>query len=344
MVFHIVKTEFSSEVKDVLHPTMCLGDEGWIEEFRKVLLLDTTARFPTRDFENEISIWWTQSITGAEELWRTGTRIEAAKLAFNLNVAKDLPAQALLEYRDRWDKYVSDMNDVASVTANRAYQTAAAWVRAEAEIAVVDSTVHTIIVAAVSAWLGMAIFTLDPVLSFMVLGLVLGIVLGLAFFMVVMMSWKIGSIEVISLVIFVGYSVTYSLHVAHSYAEASVDLLNEGKAGDEEAPLNLPTGQLSLRASRQLRTRLAIHHMGTAVLSSAFSTLGSSMFLLFCTMVIFKKLGSVIIAVTVLSVVCSLVSLPAFLMLMGPPPEPWHRRCMSFLRTTRGRLRRLKGE
>merc|ERR1719446_549000 len=35
------------------------------------------------------------------------------------------------------------------------------------------------------------------------------------------MKWKIGPIEVISLVVFVGYSVTYSLHIAHNYVEVS---------------------------------------------------------------------------------------------------------------------------
>jgi len=37
----------------------------------------------------------------------------------------------------------------------------------------------------------------------------------------VVMEWKIGPIEVISLVVFVGYSVTYSLHIAHNYVEVS---------------------------------------------------------------------------------------------------------------------------
>jgi len=234
------------------------------------------------------------------------------------------------------------MNRVASVTANRAYHTAGAWVRAEAEIAVVASTVDTIIVSAVCAWLGMALFTQDPVLACVVLGLVLGIICGLAFFIVLIMQWKIGSIEVISLVIFVGYSVTYSLHVAHSYAEASppAQLTDE----DVEAPLASPQGSAAreyVEACRKHRTKLAIVHIGTAVLSSAMSTLGSSVFLLCCTMIIFVKLGSVVICVTMMSILCALVALPSFLMVMGPPPEPWIVRSARCLRRTRARL---KGE
>jgi predicted RND superfamily exporter protein len=169
-------------------------------------------------------------LSAAENLWRDGTTIQAAKVSFKLNVDKNGAAATLLEQRDLWNRFVEQRNLLATVTANRAYHTAQAWVRAEAEEAVVASTINTIIVSAVCAWLGMFIFTQDPMLACIVVCLVLGIVCGLAFFIVVMMSWKIGSIEVISLVIFVGYSVTYSLHIAHSYAEAQMP-------ADEGSPL-----------------------------------------------------------------------------------------------------------
>jgi len=269
-------------------------------------------------------------------------------LTFILNLANDNAAQVLLERRTKWDDYLAAMNKGASVTANQAFHTASAWVRAEAEIAVVDSTIDTIIVSAVCAWVGMLFFTQDPVLSCLVLALVLGTILGLAFFIVCMMGWMIGSIEVISLVIFVGYSVTYSLHVAHTYAEAH--LPTQGQDGDEEAPLaeGMLSEQggppLSAADARKLRTKMAIAHIGTSVLSSAISTIGSSIFLLFCTMVIFVKLGAVLLTVTFLSIVCALVALPALLMLVGPPPEPFHRRVMRCLHRTKARLKGRKKE
>jgi len=309
----------------------------WVESFRKDLIAGGQ-RFPTRNFEQQVSYWWGSNIEGAENIWRKGTEIQAAKVTFILNVANDIAAQPMLDHKQKWDKWIDRMNAGAAVTADQAYHTASAWVRAEAEVAVVASTVNTIIVAALCAWLGMALFTQDPVLACLVLGLVLGIVLGLAFFMVVIMGWKIGSIEVISLVIFLGYSVTYSLHVAHSYAEVVVPTQSDD--GDEESASasvgGMPGAVLSAQEQRKIRATLAIVHIGTAVLSSALSTFGSSIFLLFCTMVIFVKLGAVVIAVTVLSIVCALVVLPAFLMLMGPPEEPWISRCKRCLKRQRG--------
>eukprot|EP00913_Durusdinium_trenchii_P006822 g6413.t1 len=64
---------------------------------------------------------------------------------------------------------------------------------------------------------------------------------------------------------------------------------------------------------REARTRVAVLHVGGATLSSALSTAGSSAFLLFCTLTIFVKLGAVVVAVTVLSIVAAIVTLPAAL-------------------------------
>lgn len=332
----------------------------WIEEFKSFLVTNSKKRFPTRLLENEVDVWFPRNIRGQEDLWRDGKQVQAAKIAFQLNLANDIAAQPLLDHRAIWDAYVKKMNDQASFTAANAYHTATVWVRAEAEVAIVASTIDTICVAAVCAWLGMAIFTQDPVLAGMVLGLVLGIIVGLAFFITVIAQWAIGSIEVISLVIFVGYSVTYSLHVAHCYGEAPVPGAESheeepsGSGGDMEAPLALPgladqpaqpEQKLSPDELRRFRTRMAIVHIGSAVLSSAVSTLGSSVFLLFTTMVIFKKLGFVFIVVTILSVLCALVLLPALLVLFGPPEKPWITRARQYLSRTLRRipLRRLKG-
>jgi hypothetical protein len=258
------------------------------------------------------------------------------------------------------------MNAVASLTANHAYATADVFKRSEAEEALIGSTIETIVIAAVLAWLGCAIFTGSVLLACLVTFLVLGIIAGLAFFMVVLCGWKIGPIEVVSLVVFMGYAVTYSLHIAHNYGEVDLDtkgfleyenawILKEKKrqirrtkrrkmytkSGNSDAAETQgsdadPSGSTeneqddfmfdgiknddkdSLAALRRAKTRMAVLHVGGATMSSAASTLGSSFFLLFCTMNIFLKLGSVVIAVTLLSIVFALVPLQAVLMVLGP--------------------------
>lgn len=87
--------------------------------------------------------------------------------------------------------------------------------------------------------------------------------------------------------------------------------------------LNLDLTDKEIRIAR---VRLALLHVGGANLSSAMSTVGSAVFLLFTTLTIFVKLGSVVMAVTVLSITFTLVALPAVLMIMGPPSRPWYAR------------------
>jgi predicted RND superfamily exporter protein len=233
------------------------------------------------------------------------------------------------------------------------------WVRAEAEQAIISSTVDTIVIACVSAWFGMLVFTGDPVLAMQVTAIVIIIILGLAFFMVTLMGWEIGAIEVISLVVFVGYSVTYSLHIAHNYSEArpldpkfksmvrtlvqrnpswkGVEI--SGQPARQETTESvveifenagaIPTDyKLTASGYREVCTRMSVLHVGGAVMSSATSTVGSAMFLLVCDLAIFLKLGLVVMAVTLLSVLFATVALPAILLRFGPSEDPCYKRRM----------------
>jgi len=439
------------------HATIPLGlrvveTKCWLDRFKQDLV-NRGDRFPTRNFDDELQRWFPSTIEASSNIWIVDGVMAANKLAFYVDVNEERSSSALIEYKELWDAYVDDLNAQAGVTANHAFHTAEAWVRAEAEVAIVGSTVETIVIASVCSWLGVLIFTGDPILAFIVLGLVLGIISGLAFFMVCIMRWKIGPVEVISLVVFVGYSVTYSLHIAHNYAEVKEEslelmvleaearkreeerrvrrlglghLLREGEDTPNRAEEDVPSAALdaspaapqtpiaaptlaldtspmprgewnrgqspepgvypdtphdsqhqplaqtgtsfnstgpprrfshTLRSLRQLsvseeqaeeslaaagipryqltkaelrraRTRVAVLHVGGATLSSSMSTFGCSCFLLFCTLTIFDKLGAVVIAVTILSIVFALVALPASLMVAGPERNPCYKRAV----------------
>jgi hypothetical protein len=86
---------------------------------------------------------------------------------------------------------------------------------------------------------------------------------------------------------------------------------------------------LDAKTLRKIRTRLAISRIGQACLSSAVSTIGSSVVLVFCTMTVFPKLALVQIIITLLSLLGALVALPAILILTGPPLEPWCKRILA---------------
>eukprot|EP00913_Durusdinium_trenchii_P001823 g1689.t1 len=119
------------------------------------------------------------------------------------------------------------------------------------------------------------------------------VIFALTWFIVVVMGWPIGPIEVIALIVFIGYAVTYSLHIAHRYGSSDVA---------QEHDL---AGHLSQLFFCQF-------------LLSAVTTAGCSIFLVFCTLTIFKKLGGVVLVVTVMSIGVALIPLPAALLWFGP--------------------------
>merc|ERR1712196_2706 len=119
------------------------------------------------------------------------------------------------------------------------------------------------------------------------------------------MGWEVGPIETIALIVFIGYATTYSLHIAHKY-------------GAKEALFEPTNGLEGDAAVRYQRTSFAMKSIGGAALGSAFTTASCSIFLLFCTLEIFQKVGGVIIAVTLLSILIALIPLPATLLSLGP--------------------------
>merc|ERR1719352_2146834 len=124
-------------------------------------------------------------VAGSASIWLVKGKVKATKVSFLVNFHKYASAQEGLKYSKLWDKYLENINDAASISANQAYHTADLFVRAEAEIAVIESTLETIVISAVCGFVGMCIFTKDPWTSALVTGLVLGIISGLAFFMIV---------------------------------------------------------------------------------------------------------------------------------------------------------------
>lgn len=354
--------------KDLPENLKIIQYKCWISDFRSDLLF-AGRKFPSRSFDADMVAWAPNSVSGTEQTWFVDGVVAASMLTFRVDFSSGAGSTAILEYKAVWDKYLDALNADASLTANAAWNTASAWVSAEAEKAIIESTIVTIIVAAASGWGCMLLFTGDPSLAALVLVLVLGVIIGLTFFMVVVMGWAVGPIEVISLVVFVGYAVTYALHVAHIFGEDThgcsiVDknsseavkqdedlevqgALAEGRdevvidtqaidkeAADEEQP-DLTASKASEHESfseqKRARVARAVQRVGVATISSAASTVGASVWLLGATMQVFTKLGTVVIAVSVLSCIASLVILPAALIMFGPGVDPWHIRMKRWL-------------
>merc|ERR1711933_63946 len=94
-----------------------------------------------------------------------------------------------------------------------------------------SSTISTIGIALASAFLATLAFTCDPMAGIFVFGVVGWSVCGLAFTMFALLGYAVGPIEVLGLIFFIGYAVTYSLHIAHAFTETKLaDLQVRGNA------------------------------------------------------------------------------------------------------------------
>lgn len=287
----------------------------WIEDFRD-WLQSRGNRFPTREQEfDSLGLAFADTVgygtSGREYLWVEENSLKAFYFTFLMNVPKDARASVSLDYKGYWDAYVDHFKALAAAEGRGKLgiiHTAALWRDAEAESELLRSTVVTIAIVLGLAFLGMLAFTRSMILSAYVVASTLQAMVGLVFFITVVMQWKLGLIEVIAIIYFVGYAVTYPLHVAHKYA-------------DPEALRVRPNLNLSSENDRRRyqRTKWALKSIGGAALGSAMTTAGASLFLVFCTLTVFGKLGSMCLAVTVMSILTALGPLPAALLTFGPP-------------------------
>lgn len=274
----------------------------WVAEFAEWLQKQKGLEFPVRpplsfsDLAREFAVERRQDHM-YRNFWfvEDGDRlvVKAVSIEFNVQVSNTAAAGYALEFMDNWQAYVKELNADAAGTADEAFHTSDLWVRAEAEEAIKGSTITTMAISCACGFLGALFFTGEWCMAFCVLGSTIMIMTCQLFFMTGIMGWEIGPIEVISLVVFVGYATTFNVHVAHAYKHAK---------GEDRFEM----------------IGSALKMMGAAILAASATTLVSSVFLFFCTITIFVKFGGVIFAVTVFSALYSLLFMPSVLVFFDP--------------------------
>eukprot|EP00928_Gymnodinium_smaydae_P057698 TRINITY_DN4090_c0_g1_i1.p1 TRINITY_DN4090_c0_g1~~TRINITY_DN4090_c0_g1_i1.p1 ORF type:complete len:1356 (+),score=309.88 TRINITY_DN4090_c0_g1_i1:153-4070(+) len=290
----------------------------WHDSFKKYLR-SQQEQFPTsaHRFEGLLASFREQDTAWDQYLWLSEDgKMKALYGSIRVNVHSKSSGEALIAYKALWDKHINDWNKRARAAVGvDAVQISKAWTGPEVQDELISSTVSTLFVLVILAFVGMVVFTRSLRLSLMVVVATCSVVVGLAFFVVNIMRWTVGLIEVVAIIYFVGYAVTYSLHIAHVYAAVDVEA-SSVLAVHSEA---WRTARFEAESSRRfLRVSFALQRIGGAALGSAATTAGSSAFLMLCTLTVFGRLGGMCLAVTVLSIYAALVPLPAALLLMAP--------------------------
>merc|ERR1719324_1607553 len=106
-------------------------------------------------------------------------------------------------------------------------------------------------------------------------------------------GWKLGVLEALVLVMVIGLSVDYVVHMADSYLEAPA-------------------------SDRLGRTKFMLVRMGFAVINGGITTIGAAALMCACYITFFQKFGIVILATVFQALVQALVFFSAMMALFGP--------------------------
>ena len=201
----------------------------------------------------------------------------------------------------KWRDFLDDRGDARPEGVSKPIMASEDEVMTSLEANIVRSSVIAALVSVACAFGCVLLLTRALFHTCLILAVVVWEMALLTAFMTAGLKWSIGIIEAISLSIFVGVSVDYVLHVDQAFRfHAAFAHLVAGEA--EPTP-----------AARLAHLAAALAEVGAPVFAAAFTTFASAVFLLFCLILPFKKLGIMICAHTALSAAAALIVLPAVL-------------------------------
>ncbi|XP_046871584.1 protein dispatched homolog 3 [Hypomesus transpacificus] len=208
----------------------------------------------------------------------------------------------------QWENFLQEQLATLpqSSALRRGFQTCEHWKQIFMEIIGVESALCSLLLSLVICVAAVSVFTAHPLLLLPILFTILGVICLVVAIMYVL-GWEMGAVEAISLSILVGSSVDYCLHLVEGYLLAG-DSLPE-----------TPSHSLELPAKRRRRALEAVNHVGVAIVSSAVTTVISTVPLFFCVIVPFAKFGQIVAINTAVSILFTLTVTAAMLATMAPP-------------------------
>ncbi|XP_078374519.1 protein dispatched homolog 3-like [Oculina patagonica] len=225
------------------------------------------------------------------------------KMAFESTVFMGKSSEEKVEDFEKWDAFIKEQLSTGSFPKGfqTAFQSSSEWVMTFMEVIAINSAIYGIAFSLLLCLGSVAIFTANFLLTLIVMITILGVLTSVvAIFYLA--SWQLGAVEAISLSILVGTSVDYCVHLVEGYIMAGKSIPN----------LN------SSKEIRGWRTLAAVSHIGTAILSSAITTIVASIPLCLTVIQLFAKFGQILAINTAVSIFFTLSICIALLCIMGP--------------------------
>eukprot|EP00357_Protocruzia_adherens_P026445 CAMPEP_0115036516 /NCGR_PEP_ID=MMETSP0216-20121206/42175_1 /TAXON_ID=223996 /ORGANISM="Protocruzia adherens, Strain Boccale" /LENGTH=667 /DNA_ID=CAMNT_0002416371 /DNA_START=1243 /DNA_END=3246 /DNA_ORIENTATION=+ len=202
-----------------------------------------------------------------------------------------------------WEKWMKDSNRRSPIGLNKGFQSSYNWQLMITERALVRNAFEGMAIAGVVSLIVLLVSTGNFIVAFFAIFSIVGIVssvLGLVF----VLKWEFGMVVSIAVVILIGFSVDYTVHISHAYVE-------------------------SVKETRQDKTRETLQKMGVSISGGAITTFGTGAVLFLTTVVFFFKFAWVITSTIFFSIAWSLLFLPSILLILGPEGDTGNLRALA---------------
>ena len=256
------------------------------------LVNDGEAGFPSYLLAKTFEKW------NLGQTYNTGLLIESNRVQFawigcNTTLPaklKTLTTEQYVAIMSKWDKVLDEHN--AGHPSSRAGQFCVYWYFVVAALAIVDSSVVGVTVSMIFAFLVLVVANRNWIVPFLAMIPIVGILFMVSFLLVVQ-GKTVDFIGSICLIVVIGLSIDYSVHLCHAFME-------------------------SRHAARLERARDAVTDMGISVISGAVTTFGAAIFLVFTNFTFFNDFGIFMVATIAFSIVFALVLFIALVTEFGP--------------------------
>merc|ERR1719401_1998883 len=218
------------------------------------------------------------------------------KWAFvSFNSTLDIELMPLEEITPQYNDWETWLNN--NLSTLRGFQTCSMWSWMSTQEEILRSVFTSIGACLAITWLILILATSNWIVASMCLACITVILMVFALFITIV-GWSLGIFEAVGLIVVVGLSVDYTVHICHSFNEC-----------------RFVAGR---KASRAERTTHALMEMGVSVVSGAATTFLASLFLLPTSFTFFFYFGIFMLVTVVVSLSVALTLLPALLYTWGP--------------------------
>jgi len=196
-----------------------------------------------------------------------------------------------------WEGIMNQYNDIANnngiYSMNNGYQTSPfAWAWSATESGIIESAIRGVAIAGPCALGCLIISTQNWIVSIFAISSIACIVVTELAFMK-LMGWELGIAESIAVIIMIGFSVDYVVHLGNAYVE-------------------------SHEKDRNDKIKYALYTMGISVVSGGMTTFGSGFWLIFPEMLFFYKFGLLVMTVVIWALFYALIYFISILSICGP--------------------------